>query len=58
MPFPRRPLTVDDSRHGTPAGHKAHQREGSTPCAACTEARNVYRGEWRETRRLLGKEAS
>lgn len=58
MPAPRRPLTPNDDRHGTPAGQKAHVREGSEPCSLCAAARTSYRREWRQTRRLLGQEAS
>lgn len=58
MPAPRRPLTPTDDRHGKPAGHQAHRREGTEPCAACRQARTEYQREWRRTRSTLGLEAS
>lgn len=35
-------MTPDDPRHGTVAGHVAHQREGSDYCQPCITAKAMY----------------
>lgn len=41
MPFP----------HGTDAGHRRHQREGTNPCAACNRANLLARADRKERKR-------
>lgn len=38
-----RPLSPDDSRHGTYAGYRAHQRHRIPPCSDCLRANLDYR---------------
>jgi acyl-CoA reductase-like NAD-dependent aldehyde dehydrogenase len=38
----------DDPRHGTYAGAQQHQKEGSTPCRPCKDARNAYMAAFRK----------
>lgn len=46
-------MRMDDSRHGTEAGHEQHLRDGEDSCAACHRA-DILAGRRRSKRRELG----
>lgn len=50
MSRPRKPLTENDPRHGTPAGHSAGCRQ-----ECCRDALNAYHRELRKPRGLQDK---
>ena len=51
MSTPKKPLTVDDERHGTYAGALAHRAQDVPMCEPCRVARNAYM----KARRKSGK---
>lgn len=39
----------DDPRHGTPAGYRAHRKEGKRACRPCLNAQSAYMQSRRAT---------